>query len=1029
MFSYHIVFLIALGFGLNIQSCAGQNETNTTVAISTASNVTVSSLNSTNTTTPHSASTTTIIVATTTAYIEASSATDYYSSVDSRLVNIINTWYSGLSNTQVAYYAANVTLYGPIYIDNITAVMWETQCNAALDYLSYMADMVVVYDQASYVTTTRINKLLGCASDCDFSYLLSVPSSFNSQGSYCGDGTYNDTAFAADVMLYLPSDVASTCIFTFCSLASSASAWLEPSASDLLGNLNYLSLADPSALDSFSESDSIALAASIASSGKELTDAQIEALAGNLPDTYSVPLDNLTALANAIPLTVFDSTPPADLVALIANGKLSLSTMDDSRKVYIANTIVNSQDPVIIRNLLLATSDSTVLNAIPASLFSDLSVNITGVASSRIPPSYLQSLADSTLASSCISSITSLSTISTLLPGITADSLTCITDSLKIATVVNIVNSALTYGYTSTSVQRGAILSSLLNSLSTLANSTNATVYLAQLSAANCQILYPLFIEANSTVLSGFSKLNTFATLIKQVANIDSSSCCVFSPSAWSVFTQYALTKLFGYTKLVSSDLDTIGKCMQANLPISYLQNLSPSVFITKYSLLGVIFQPNVDKQAVVTSLITSYASNTTLTPSQNKLLFTTLNDLALFYPFTNSTFSANLTGWANSGGSTLNQLLLRDPTNSNNDLCQLGLNSTDQAALTSLITSFSTSLATQLFGTSSRRKRATTVTANYTCSKLKQMGKGVIALSTSQLAQIKQSEFVSCITSLGTITKWSTSQLSTLATLALKNYGSTSNLTTQQITALNSIMQGFSATQLISLNFTSTTSINALGALNLWTADQLNALTTPLTKYITTYLNNNISSTFITAAGNLLCSLTTAQISSASNSSLKLAVGSPSKISIACPTVSTWYKIYRPLFKNSGVSKRSTTTTAVLTKSSVSSLGTVIAGITVSDLSTLPASTISSISASAFSIMPADTVNSLTTAQLNGLSMSQLSALTNSPYYSSFSTSIKSGLTSLTANAAATAKTSSGLKLNFNMISLISCLIFFILF
>jgi len=122
---------------------------------------------------------------------------------------------------------------------------------------------------------------------------------------------------------------------------------------------------------------------------------------------------------------------------------------------------------------------------------------------------------------------------------------------------------------------------------------------------------------------------------------------------------------------------------------------------------------------------------------------------------------------WANSGGSTLNQILVRDPTNSNNDLCQLGLNSTDQAALTSLITSFSTTMATQLFGTSSRRKRTTTVTANYTCSKLKQMGKGVIALAATQLSQIKQSEFVSCITSLGAITKWSTTQLSTLATLA----------------------------------------------------------------------------------------------------------------------------------------------------------------------------------------------------------------------------------------------------------------------
>jgi hypothetical protein len=78
---------------------------------------------------------------------------------------------------------------------------------------------------------------------------------------------------------------------------------------------------------------------------------------------------------------------------------------------------------------------------------------------------------------------------------------------------------------------------------------------------------------------------------------------------------------------------------------------------------------------------------------------------------------------------------------------------------------------------------------------------------------------------------------------------------------------------------------------------------------------------------------------------------------------------------------------------------------------------------------MPADTVNSLTTAQLNGLSMGQLSALTNSPYYASFSAAIKSGLISLTANIKATTTTttttskSNGLKLNFNFILLITCL------
>ena len=83
----------------------------------------------------------------------------------------------------------------------------------------------------------------------------------------------------------------------------------------------------------------MALAASLTASGKVLSDAQIESLAGNLPDTYSVSIENITALAAALPLTCFDSTSPAQLVALISNGKLKLSTMDDSRKIYIGSTV------------------------------------------------------------------------------------------------------------------------------------------------------------------------------------------------------------------------------------------------------------------------------------------------------------------------------------------------------------------------------------------------------------------------------------------------------------------------------------------------------------------------------------------------------------------------------------------------------------------------------------------------------------------------------------------------------------------
>ncbi len=66
----------------------------------------------------------------------------------------------------------------------------------------------------------------------DFSYLLSVPSVFNNFSTNCSDGIYNDTTFANDVVKYLPADVASTCIYTLCSLKESASAFTKKSLSE-----------------------------------------------------------------------------------------------------------------------------------------------------------------------------------------------------------------------------------------------------------------------------------------------------------------------------------------------------------------------------------------------------------------------------------------------------------------------------------------------------------------------------------------------------------------------------------------------------------------------------------------------------------------------------------------------------------------------------------------------------------------------------------------------------------------------------
>ncbi len=96
--------------------------------------------------------------------------------------------------------------------------------------------------------------------------------------------------------------------------------------------------------------------------------------------------------------------------------------------------------------------------------------------------------------------------------------------------------------------------------------------------------------------------------------------------------------------------------------------------------------------------------------------------------------------------------------------MCQLALNSTDTSTLESLLSSLSTQLVNQIFPQSKKR-----ITVNYTCDKLKQLGKGVTALNSTQLGLITTIEFRKCQSTLGAITSWTTSQLSTLASLATK--------------------------------------------------------------------------------------------------------------------------------------------------------------------------------------------------------------------------------------------------------------------
>jgi hypothetical protein len=95
---------------------------------------------------------------------------------------------------------------------------------------------------------------------------------------------------------------------------------------------------------------------------------------------------------------------------------------------------------------------------------------------------------------------------------------------------------------------------------------------------------------------------------------------------------------------LALSDLYLLGPCLASTLSSTYLQNISPSTFVSYFSTLGNAFQPDSTQLPIVQQLIASYAANTTImaSSSQDTLLFSTLSDLAMFYPF--STYASNIT-------------------------------------------------------------------------------------------------------------------------------------------------------------------------------------------------------------------------------------------------------------------------------------------------------------------------------------------------------------------------------------------------
>ena len=309
----------------------------------------------------------------------------------------------------------------------------------------------------------------------------------------------------------------------------------------------------------------------------------------------------------------------------------------------------------------------------------------------------------------------------------------------------------------------------------------------------------------------------------------------------------------------------------------------------------------------------------------------------------------------------------------------------------------------------SKRRKRAIT---SLTCSDLYSLSNTLSIISASKLSTLTSTEFSNCITFYSTYA-WSVSQAGALSTLMLNQYSNdVTTIPDSELAYYSTIMIALTPAQLATLKISSLNTLNAFGLVNTWSNDQLASLVTA----IKTNGDSLTSSDVLSQMKNLACGVSSSDWSTIPASVISTAQSVLSVIDNAdCLVIPSVFASLRPSSFDSA---------------SLTDLGVISGGIQPSDLSSA-AVTVDLLSFVNLKYVSAATVNSMSTEYLNVLTTSQISELTNSPYYSSFSNTVQMALSTLasgkTATSATTTSSSTVLNTNGLVVIFTSLLVFFV--
>lgn len=681
--------------------------------------------------------------------------------------------------------------------------VFRVNCSLTIMYYNWLVRQFIEKNEKA-VTYQALVPLLVCKKDCNFKDLIDR------------NFTDNRTAFALDVRTKLNQEGAAQCAAVFRDVLPTLRGNAPLTSSQIISgaaNVPLSSVINPGQLRAMAPAEITTL---IANPSVKLDDRSKTSLGAAIPPNATIRISDISSIIAFVSSDLLINpkiTSPADL----ASNAASIGQNRDRQFLGVISTAILKTANASVLNTFIsnALNSTDLLKTIPLRNLRSSGVSIPV---QNQPPAMLAETAKNLISQSGLeAALNSTTTAQAIAKNIKASDFSSLSSASKANTVQKLADSVSRAGNVLDSTQRKDLLDVYTTSKSASSGKTKDAVIL-DLSSSEVTSLATLLADATESILTQLSSKSTFASFLTALSSLTASQCNSFTSTSRKRVASVAIKYLTSGRAIDSSDLDTLGPCFAPFIPSDSLNQINASDFKAKITYFtGSQVQYDRATASVISTKI-SVAVTTSTTSASSTLLG--MGDLVIFGDYKKISCDDML-----SYGGGVVQSVQSNRNSEKSILANNGMDTKSASDTVSKSRGFMSyySSCVQTKGTS-RRKRAASA---LTCSDISTYSLIISSLDVSYISTISSADFKSCIDYFGDIANtYSSEQLAAIKTLVETSYGSDlSTVSDTDIGSIKAALLGFSASSLAKIKFTTYGTLKKLGTITQWSSDQLTSL------------------------------------------------------------------------------------------------------------------------------------------------------------------------------------------------------------